>query len=190
MTIVTQHCFRTLRGTLISALRIGFRLALAYSLLFALYAIVRSSFQIGAILSPADGLFGTLLANAFAIMLPSMLMGLLLGIVAALLMALTWLGVYGFSAWLNPARLPGRAFWIGALASGAVVVVLQVMMQRSLGIYFAALWPAGYFFWLGLPCLLFVAATTWVSWQASDPMGIVPSPAMPPYPAIENMRRS
>ncbi|MCX6045134.1 MAG: hypothetical protein NT075_08470 [Chloroflexi bacterium] len=35
----------------------------------------------------------------------------------------------------------------------------------SLGSYFDALWPMGYLFWLGLPSLIFVGATTWISWQ-------------------------
>ena len=66
MNTITQNCFRTVRGTLLSGLRLGFGLTLIYSAAFAFYAIVRSSWHIVASLPVAEGLVGTLVANAFA----------------------------------------------------------------------------------------------------------------------------
>ena len=64
MTYITQNCFRTGPGTLFSGLRLGFALAFIYSATFVFYAIGRSSWQIVASLSVAEGLLGTLVANA------------------------------------------------------------------------------------------------------------------------------
>jgi hypothetical protein len=145
--------------------RLGFMAALAYGLAFAVYAIVRSSLQIGAILSPADGSFGTLVANVFAILMPTLSFVLLLGIGAALIEWVTVLLVYGLTALINPQRSLVRAAWIGFVTAGILTGAFQFSIQSSLGSYFDALWPAGYLFWLGLPCLIFVGVTAWISWQ-------------------------
>ena len=165
MKFFTHHCFRTIAGTALSGGRLGFMLALAYSAAFAFYAIVRSSWQIGATLAPGEGLLGTWVANALALLLPILSFALLLGISAALLQSITLLVVYGLAALVNPHHIPSGMAGIGAATAALVAGAIQVTAQQSLGSYFAALWPTGYLFWLGLPSLLFVGATTWVSWR-------------------------
>jgi hypothetical protein len=163
----------TARGAAGHGARLGFGLALLYGFAFALYAIVRSSLQIKAILTPGAGLFGTLAANALAILMPALGFALLLGMLAAVIESVTLLLVYGLSTLLNLQQSPARAAWIGLITAGIMAGALQLFMQRSLGSRFDALWPSGYLFWLGLPCLIFVGATTWISWRvAHDPLNL------------------
>lgn len=172
MKFLAQHCFRTFTGTVLSGAWLGFGLALLYSAAFALYALIRSSWQIGETLAVGEGLVGTLIANAFALLLPILIFALVLGLGAALLQSVTLVLVQGLATLLNPHNTPMRMAIIGAVTAGLLAGALQMMVEQSLGSYFAALWPAGYFFWLGLPSLLFVSATTWVSWRfGAQPSG-------------------
>lgn len=168
MKLISQNCLRSVRGTALSGLTVGFALALSYSLVFALYAIVRSSLQIGSALTWREGLMGTLLANALAILAPVVVFALLLGTVAAIITSLALLLVHGLSTYFNPRHDVHRAVWIGFISAGSLTCGLILFAQQSLGIYFAALWPAGFLFWLGLPCLLFVITVTWLSWRAGE----------------------
>jgi len=167
MTPVAQNCFRTVRSTAWCGVRLSFSLVLGYSLLFLVYAIVRSSLEIGASLAPTEGRLSLLLANAFALLVAVLGFALLMGAIAAICAVVVLLLVYGVSALLNPQRSPVRAAWIGLFTTSISAAALVVFIQQSLGIYFAALWPTGFLFWLGFPCLLFVAATTWISWQSA-----------------------
>lgn len=168
MSYLTRHCFRTVPHTVRSGVSLGFALVLIYSSSFALYAIVRSSYQIFAALPWAEGLVGTLVANAFALIVSILFFALLFGMGAAVLQSVTLLLIYGVAALLAARRSPRVMAWIGLITSGLLAGVIQVAVQRSLGSYFAALWPTGYFFWLGLPSLLFVWATTWISGRVAD----------------------
>lgn len=169
MNTITRNCFRTIWGTLSSGLRLGFVLAFMYSAGFLLYAVVRSSWHIVTSLPVAEGLVGTLIANAFALVVAVLFFALLLGIVAALLQGITLLLIYGLARLLLADRAPIVVAGLGLVVAALLAGALQLLVQRSLGSYFAALWPMGYLFWLGLPSLLFVAATTWISWRTSAP---------------------
>lgn len=168
MRFVAQNCFRTVGGTALSGVVLGFTLALAYGFTFVVYAIVRSSLQIVAILSPGEALVGTLLANAFALFVPALVFALLCGLGAALLQSITLLLVHGVAALINPHHAPALMAGIGLISASLLAGASQVAVQQSLGIYFDALWPSGYLFWLGLPSLLFIGATIWVSWRLSN----------------------
>jgi hypothetical protein len=165
MTFIAQNCFRTVRGTALSGLLVGFAEALAYGLAFAVYAIARSSLQIGVVLAPSEGLWGTLAANAFSLLLAILVFTLLFGIGAAILEIVMLLLNYELLALLNPQHFSMRAAWIGLITSGILVVAILLFVQRSLGSYFDALWPSGFFFWLGLPSLIFIGVNSWLSWQ-------------------------
>ncbi len=167
MTRVTQRCFCTVRGTAWCGVCGGMGLALGYSLLFLIYAIVRSSLQIGASVALGEGLFGTLLANAFALFMAVLGFALLFGVIAAISEGAILLLVYAVLIRFNPQHSPVRAAWIGLFTASIPAVALVIFIQQSLGSYFAALWPTGFFFWLGFPGLLFVGMTTWLSWQGA-----------------------
>lgn len=168
MKVLAQTCFRTIGGTARSGLRLGFLLALLYSAAFALYAVGRSSWQIAMTLPPDDSLLGTLVANAFALLLPILVFAFVLGVGAALLQCVTLLLVYGVAAVINPHRRAVGMAGIGLISATLLAAAIQLAVHQSLGSYFDALWPSGYLFWLGLPSLLFVGATTWVSWQQGN----------------------
>lgn len=169
MKSLAQTCFRSLRGTAWSGVRLGFGLVGGYSLLFLVYAIIRSSLQIMTSLSAREGLVGTLIANAFALLMAVLGFALLFGVIAAIAECVLLLIIYGLSALLNPGHLQGRAAWIGLLVTASPALALVIFVQQQLGIYFVALWPMGFLFWLGLPCLLLIGVTTWLSWQSAAP---------------------
>ncbi|MBX3015144.1 MAG: hypothetical protein KF832_26735 [Caldilineaceae bacterium] len=144
-------------------LGVGFRVAVCYGAAFLVYAILRSSFQIGAVLTVHEGLVGTLIANAFALAIAVLGATLLLGGIAALVEGLIVCLVYALSAWFNTQHSPRRAAWIGFFCAALPVVILVLFLRYQLGIYFRALWPTGFFFWLALPGLLLISTTTWLS---------------------------
>ncbi|MEZ4726950.1 MAG: hypothetical protein R3E79_07435 [Caldilineaceae bacterium] len=166
MNIMTQTCFRTVRGTLLSGVRLGFALAFSYSAGFALYAIIRSSWQIAVNLPFAEGLVSTLVANAFALVVAVLFFALLFGMVAALLQSITLVLVHGLARLVSAYRSPIVMAGLGLVVAGLVAGLLHLLVQHSVGSYFIALWPTGYFFWLGLPSLLFIGATTWIGWRS------------------------
>lgn len=165
---LTQHCFHTLRGTALSGLLVGLCEVLLYSLAFVLYAIVRSSIQIGAVLAPNEGLIGLLIANAFSLLMAVLGIGPMLGLFAAVIETITAVLMYELSVFFNPAGFRGRGAWIGLLTAGLMAVAILLFVQQSLGSYFAALWPSGYFFWLGLPTLIFIGTNGWLGWRFSN----------------------
>ena len=101
---------RPANSRVFQALTLGAFAALAalalYALLFAVYAITRSSLQILGTLSAGDGIFGTWVANAFSIGFAACSVTLLLSFLVAPLGALTLLLAHGASRWLNPDSSP------------------------------------------------------------------------------------
>ena len=158
--------------------KLGFCLAVVYGCAFLFYSIVRSSLQIMAVLSPGELLEGTLLANTFALLAPTFFFVLIFGIVAGVLQSLALLLVRGFTALVPNSCSPVVAALLGFITATGFVTAIHIAAQRMLGIYFAALWPAGYLFWLGLPSLIFIGATTWVSWWSTDkkPLSSITNP--------------
>jgi hypothetical protein len=158
---VTQ--MRTLRGATLQGLALGFKLAMLYWLVSAVLVILRTSLHILASLGWAEGLLMTLLANAVSILAGTLLIGLILGLVAAPFS----LAVVLLLRALLP-RLGGRpplAALAGVVLSGALVLLLSLLFRQALGSHFGAMWPNGYLFWLGLPGMIFMAASGYLGWQ-------------------------
>ena len=144
---------------------IGFISALAYGALATLYIILRSSLQILGVLSPAEGLLGTWLANAFGVLWPCLVTTVLLGVLAAAIETAGFSIIYGLSLALNGRRSPNRATAIGFLVAGGLAALVNILVVRGIGVYWGAFWPQGYVFWLGLPSLMFVGMTARLCWQ-------------------------
>lgn len=68
---------------------LGLWMVLGYGLAFALYAVVRSSLQIAAVLAPDEHLVGTLLASGASILVTSTATAALLAIVAVVVETIT-----------------------------------------------------------------------------------------------------
>jgi hypothetical protein len=144
---------------------IGFISALVYGALATLYIILRSSLQILGVLSPAEGLVGTLLANAFSVLWPCLVTTVFLGLLAAVIETAAFSIIYWLSVALNGRRSPSRAAAIGLLVAGGLAALVNILAVRGISAYWGAFWPQGYFFWLGLPSLMFIGTTTWLCWQ-------------------------
>lgn len=143
----------------------GFFSALIYGAVATLYVILRSSAQILGILSPAEGLWGTLVANAFGVVWPCLVITLLLSLLAAVIESVTFLIIHGLSLALNGQKSPFRMAAIGFLVSGGLALLVNFLIVSGISTYWSAFWPQGYLFWLGLPSLIFIGTTTWLCWQ-------------------------
>lgn len=149
----------------------GFISALVYGAVATLYIMLRSSAYILDVLSPAESLWGTLVANAFSIIWPCLVTTLLIGLLAAIIETVAFLIIYGLSLILNGQRSPLRVAAIGFAVSGSLALLVNFLVAWGISAYWSAFWPMGYLFWLGLPSLIFVGTTTWLCWQEEmDPV--------------------
>jgi hypothetical protein len=51
---------------------------------------------------------------------------------------------------------------LGFGVAALVALPVNLLVIQAVGGYWGAFWPQGYLFWIGLPSLVFVAATAWV----------------------------
>jgi hypothetical protein len=144
---------------------VGFSSAIVYGAVATLYIILRSSVQIIGVLTPAEGLWGTLVANALSIVWPCLVTMLLLGLLAAVIETVAFLMIYGLSLILIGQRSPFRMAAIGFVVSGILALLVNFLVVQGISAYWGAFWPMGYLFWLGLPSLIFIGTTTWLCWQ-------------------------
>jgi hypothetical protein len=143
--------------------RFGFLLALAYGAIFALYAIVRSGWQIVTTLPPSEGMLGTLAANTAAIAFAALWVTLMFAVIAAAVGAVTMAAAYGLAGLFHAQNSPAGRVTLGVLVALVLVAGLQWIVIQAAGRYGSAFWPAGYWFWLGLPSLLFVVGIGWLN---------------------------
>ena len=148
--------------------KMGLMLAVIYAFAFAAYACLRSSLRILDVLTPTDRLFGTLVANAASIVVPSFVIAVLLGIIAAIIQSVTVLLVYWLALPLNPELLPLRGALIGLVISGFIVFILDWRLRAGKGYLHSIVGQSGYVFWFGLPCLVYVATSAWVGYLLSN----------------------
>lgn len=143
----------------------GFISALFYGAVATLYITLRSSAQILGVLSPAEGLWRTLAANAFGIIWPCLVTTLLLGVLAAIIETVAFFIIHGLSLILKGQRSPTQVAVIGFAVSASLAFLVNFLVVGSISTYWSAFWPIGYLFWLGLPSLIFIGTTTWLCWQ-------------------------
>lgn len=156
--------FRTLGQITLTGLKTGLVTALFYGLAFSLVAIPRASTQILATLSLEEGMLATLFANAANIYLLSIEFAFGMGLIAAVFCAITFLLVYG-AVLLFHAQTPRQRMWIGLATSFILAAGLHALLWPIEGITHAMLFRSAgaYFFWLGVPCLIYIALTGWMS---------------------------
>lgn len=143
--------------------QVGFWSAMVYGATVTFLIVLRSSLQIGRVLSLDEGLLGTLVANAFSVFWPCLITTLLLGAVAALLGMMAFGIIYALCQTGHRQRTPVQTVAIGFGVSALMVLLVNVSVIQVLGGFWDVFWPQGYLFWVGMPSLVFVAATTWVS---------------------------
>jgi len=139
-----------------------------YACLFVGYAVLRSSLQILSTLSPGDGLFATVVANAMSIGLAATSVTLLMAFLVAPLGAVTLLLASWVDRLLNPSLAPRPATWIGAGVAAIVFAAFAILILQVIRPYVAAFWPQGFLFWLGLPGLLFIGAMAWANRRLTE----------------------
>jgi hypothetical protein len=160
------------RKVLLTGAAAGTGLTFAYALLFALYAIVRSSASIWATIPPDINLLGTLSANAASITVASLATAVVLALVMALLGMGTAVVIKGLDSLFNPTHDSQRAILIGCGAALAFVLVCQFAVNMLMGGSLSSLGGETYLFWLGLPALIHIgtgAAGAWTMNQLSLP---------------------
>jgi hypothetical protein len=164
MTNTMTFTFRGLGRSVTAGLKMGILTALFYSLAFAIVAIPRASAQIFSSLTLSEGLLPTLLANAADIYLLSIEFAFGMGLIAALVCALTFAVIY-LLVLVFKAQTARPRMWIGAGVSLVLAVILHLLLWPLEGIPHAMLFRSvgGYLFWLGAPCLIYIVLTAWIS---------------------------
>ena len=136
----------------------GLALALAYSLLFMLYVITRSSISIADAVASGDHLTGTLVASSASTLWHACRFAAALSLVAAVVGIVTVLVIYRL-LWLTGSIRRGRkAAWVGLAGALAVAASVQFLVYLYLDFSIASVPFQTYLFWLGAPALLHVVA--------------------------------
>jgi hypothetical protein len=141
----------------------AFVLAIVYGAVFAVGAAGRASLQIAARLNGAEGTVATSVMSGFSILIASLAVSALLGLVAAIIAAVAMALARGLTLWIAPGGEPQRAAMIGMFVGFSVLIGMSLLVRQLSGVYFAQLWPAGYLFWIGLPCVIFLVAAAWLN---------------------------
>jgi hypothetical protein len=143
----------------------GAAMALLYALAFIVYAVVRSTINLLATPDADGGLAATLLATWVSLALPALTLGIIFGLLAALVGALTALALKALMSILAGARSPRGAVAAGVALCLAVSVALFTLLCRSLGLAWSPATAETLTFWLVLPLVAYVIAGAAASWQ-------------------------
>lgn len=136
---------------------LGFKLALAYGLLFVLAATVRYSRDLAAA-PPPGSLWPTWLAGVLSLAVASLGIALILGLAAAVLGALTALLAVAIVHWFKSSRGPRLPAIAGIAVAGAIVLLLHAALWNARLWSPSSLFSATYLFWLGAPAAIYLAA--------------------------------
>lgn len=149
---------------------LGVGLASAYTLLFIMYAIVRSSLVVIRVNSDV-GMLGTLIAYAASFVIATCTITALMAIPAAIVGTLTAFILKRLLFAFNTQHVPQRTVTIGFATCLAIVVILQLGFQRALGFTLSDVIanPETYLLWLGIPSLIYLAAGSVASLQLNLP---------------------
>ncbi len=156
---------RWLYGPLGGAL-LGVGLALAYALIFIVYATIRAALLPGRVV-PDAGLLGTTIAYGESLAIATLAITVLVAIPAGIIGAITAFVVTWLLPLVNPRHAPRRAVIVGVATCVTVAAIVHLAFQRALGFALSDVIanPETYLLWLGLPSLIYLAAGGVASWQ-------------------------
>ncbi len=141
--------------------KFGFKRAIgltyAYTIIFILYAIVRSSSVILNQLHNEKTLLPTLFANGFSIVISSLSIATLVAIFSALLGMFTALVIYWVIKVLSQFDISSiNPIVIGFVICLIINLSLQGILFSITGFLWVASSPAAYWFWIGIPSVMHV----------------------------------
>jgi hypothetical protein len=142
----------------------------AYTIIFVLYAVVRSSLTLLATTNESAGLAGTLLAVWASLLVPALAIALLLCPLVALLGVITALAIWGASTAWNRQRAPKRAIALGVAICAGVAALLIGLLAAGLGLSGTGRLAEALTFWVGLPLLAYIIAGGAASWELNRRM--------------------
>jgi hypothetical protein len=140
----------------------GFGLALAYGVLFALYAMVRAAFFV---LNSTDAAlrWGTLVSIEISLLYLSLIFALLFALPAALLGGVTALLLWGV-ALVTGRRAAAVALLLGVALCGLIWWGLFALLPPAVAVRFSPAYPPTWLFWYLLPGLIYSGAGGIGSW--------------------------
>lgn len=149
---------RWLYGPLGGAL-LGVGLALAYALVFIVYAAIRAAL-LPARVVPDAGVLGTVIAYGESLAIATFAITSLMAIPAGIIGAITAFVVTWLLSLVNPQHTPRRAVIVGVVACVAFAAIVHLVFQRALDFTPSdvAANPETYLLWLGFPSLIYIAA--------------------------------
>ncbi len=123
-------------------------LALAYALVFLVYALIRSAFTVSAIDNPDASKIGTLFATWASLFVAVLVITNILGLLVAIVGAVTGLVINALSSLANRERMPQRAIGIGAVVCLVIVVLLHFALRSAINFSPSDLLSEHALFWL------------------------------------------
>lgn len=141
----------------------GIGLAYGYALAFLGYAVVRSTLNLMATPDPDGGLVSTLIATWISLAIPALVLGSIVGLLAAALGALTALVLRALLL-RNTTITPLRAVAIGVGVCLTVSLALLALLNRGLGVHWTPATAPTLTFWLVVPLVLYIVAGGVASW--------------------------
>jgi hypothetical protein len=136
---------------------LGAGLTLIYSILFVVFALVRYGVDLWALQSD-QGFWRLYAAGAFSLAAASLGIGCVLALVAGGIGAVTAASAVGMANLYCARTGRAEATASATLAAGAVVAGLHLVLWCSGILSVASLTSPAYWFWLGLPSLVFLFA--------------------------------
>lgn len=131
-------------------------LALAYTLVFIVYALARSAFTAVSTINADAGMLGTLIATWASLIVAALVIGVLCAIAVAFLGAITGIVVKGVSIVFNPQYESQQATIIGASVCLAIVILLHLALRSAMNFSLPDLLSMHALFWLEIPSLIFI----------------------------------
>jgi uncharacterized protein YacL len=139
---------------------LGFTEALLYGSIYTLVGIIYTTVLI--LHNLQTDVLATLSSNALSVLIGAMFFATLFGLVAAVLQGLAF-GLTLVITRIAKAFISGK--YVGLGVSLVFAALIHLMVITSPPIVFQVFWKLSYIFWLGIPCLIFIAVTTYFSHQ-------------------------
>lgn len=138
--------------------KLGYGLAVTYSLLFELIAIAATSWEIQSRLGWGEGAAGAIGASALSFCISVTALALLFSLLPGVLVMLAFLFTRGLLPLAAEGLTPRRISTVAVFVTVGLLFLVNLVAWQAGGTFFVQLGWSGYLFWFGLPGILFVTA--------------------------------